>query len=96
VVYKCPELFTDILLQRSQGMCSDQHSYRGTAHARAHLIRLQNTIAGNWKTTPDGNTRALHPMPTIVKGIRELSLCFQVSPFFWHDARIALDTDRGM
>lgn len=96
LVYKCPELFTDILLEAFQGVCSDQHSHRGTAHAQAHLVRLQNIVAGNWKTTPDGgNTQALHPMSTIVKGISEY-LSVSRFPLFWHDARVALNADRGI
>lgn len=91
----CPELFDHILLQAIPQICSDRPSYSWTTDAQEHLVRLHNIIADNWKMTPGGDIQTPHPPLMIHSRIGEY-LAASRFPLFQHEARIALNTDRGV
>ena len=94
-VYQCPKLFGAIFLDGLLGMCSDQHGSRGTTRAQEHLIRLSNIITGNWQMEAGESPQMLRPIIDIIMATRHY-LTVSRFPRFWHDARIALNTDRGI
>lgn len=93
--YMCPELFIHILHEAIPELCGDRPSYTWTTDAQEHLIRLHNIVADKWKLTPDEDTSIPHHPVMVDRRIEEY-LSISRFPLLRHEARTALNPDRGV